>query len=117
MSCGVGHRLNSDPVLLWLWCRLVATALIQALAWEPPYATGEALKRKEKKKKNLLSGVLVMAQRKRIRLGTMRLWVQSLFLLIGLRIRCFCELWCRLQMWLGSEVAVAVVWAGGYRSN
>ena len=45
--------------------------------------------------------VLVMAQRKRIRLGTMRLWVQSLFLLIGLRIRCFCELWCRLQMVAG----------------
>ena len=25
-----------DPALLWLWCRLVATALIQPLAWEPP---------------------------------------------------------------------------------
>ena len=28
-----------------LWCRLVATALIWPLAWEPPYATGVALKR------------------------------------------------------------------------
>ena len=26
-----------DLALLWLWCRLVATALIGALAWEPPY--------------------------------------------------------------------------------
>ena len=26
MSCGVGHRLGLDMVLLWLWCRLVAAA-------------------------------------------------------------------------------------------
>ena len=25
----------------------------------------------------------------------------------GLRIRCYCELWCRLQTWLRSGVAVA----------
>ena len=36
-----------DVVLLWLWCRLVATALIQCLAWEPPEATGAALKRQK----------------------------------------------------------------------
>ena len=28
VSCGIGHRHSSDPVLLWLWCRQVATALI-----------------------------------------------------------------------------------------
>ena len=33
-----------DLALLWLWHRPVATALIQPLAWEPPYATGTALK-------------------------------------------------------------------------
>ena len=38
-----------------------------------------------------------MAQRKRIQLGTMRLWVQSLALISGLRIQCCHELWCRLQ--------------------
>ena len=27
-----------DPMLLWLWCRLAATAPIQSLAWELPYA-------------------------------------------------------------------------------
>ena len=37
-----------DPVLLWLWCRPVAIALIGPLAWEPPYASGVALKRKQK---------------------------------------------------------------------
>ena len=37
--------------MLWLWCRPVATALIQPLAWEPLYAVGAALKRKKTKKK------------------------------------------------------------------
>ena len=32
----------NDPALLWLWRRLVATAPIRPLAWEPPYATGVA---------------------------------------------------------------------------
>ena len=35
-----------DLVLLWLWYRLAAAALIHPLAWEPPYAAGAALKRK-----------------------------------------------------------------------
>ena len=51
MSCGVGHRHSSDLALLWLWCRPVAIAPIQLLAWEPPYATGAALKRQTKNKK------------------------------------------------------------------
>ena len=51
MSCGVGHRCGSDPLLLWLWCRPAASALIGPLAWEPPYAAGAALKRPKKKKK------------------------------------------------------------------
>ena len=28
VSCGVGCRHDSDPVLLWLWCRWATTALI-----------------------------------------------------------------------------------------
>ena len=51
MSCG--NRRGSDPALLWLWCRPAATALIRALAWEPPYAEGVALenaKRQNNKK-------------------------------------------------------------------
>ena len=51
MSCGVGHRGGWDLVLLWLWCRLVATAPIRPLAWESPYATGAALKEKDQKNK------------------------------------------------------------------
>ena len=54
MSCGVGRRRGLDPALLWLWCRLGATALIRPLAWEPPYAARvaqEMAKKKKKKKK------------------------------------------------------------------
>ena len=58
MSCGVGCRRGSDLALLWLWCRPAATAPNQPLAWEPPYASSEALKKKQ------LStlGVLVVVQ-------------------------------------------------------
>ena len=48
VSCGVGRRHGSDPALLGLWCRPVAVALIQPLAWEPPFITGAALKCKNK---------------------------------------------------------------------
>ena len=51
MSCGVGRRCGSDPVLLWLWCRLAAIALIRTQAWEHPYDTGTALKGKKQKSK------------------------------------------------------------------
>ena len=50
MNFGVGRRHSSDPAWLWLWRRPVATALIGSLAWEPPYASGVALKRPKKKK-------------------------------------------------------------------
>lgn len=52
MSCDVDRRRNSDLVLLWLWHRLAAMALIRPLAWELPDAMGVALKKtKDKKKK------------------------------------------------------------------
>ena len=43
MNRGVGHRHGLYPALVWLWCGLVATALIRPLAWELPYALGVAL--------------------------------------------------------------------------
>ena len=39
-------------MLLWLWHRLAATALIRPLAWELIYAGGVALEKAKKKKKN-----------------------------------------------------------------
>ena len=44
MGCGVGHRGGLDPAVV---------ALIGSLAWEPPYATGEALKRQKTNKQKL----------------------------------------------------------------
>ena len=59
MSCGVGHRHSSDPMLLWLWLWLwpAAVVLIGPLAWELTYDTGAALKKTAKKKKAILSRV------------------------------------------------------------
>ena len=51
MSHGVAHRHGSDLALLWLWCKLAATAPIRLLAWELPYATGVALNRQKKERK------------------------------------------------------------------
>ena len=57
-----------DLVLLWLWHRLAAGALIGPLAWEPPYAAGVALQRQKtrKKKKKDLLGVPIVARQKGI---------------------------------------------------
>ena len=54
VSCGVGHRCGSDPLRLWLWCRLAAVAPIRPLAWEPPYAAGEAqeMAKRQRQKQN-----------------------------------------------------------------
>ena len=51
VSYGVGCRRGSDPTLLWLWRRLVATAPIRPLAWEPPYAAGAAQEMAKRPKK------------------------------------------------------------------
>ena len=58
-----------------------------------------------------------MAQQKWIWLVTMKLQVWSLALLSGLRIWNYYELWYRLQTWLRSCVAVAVVWASSCSSD
>ena len=49
MSCGVSHRLGSDPTLLLLWHMPATTAPIRPLAWEPAYAVGVALEKTKKK--------------------------------------------------------------------
>ena len=53
MRCGVGWRHGLDAALLWLWCRPAAVAPIQPLAWELPYVTCMAVKRKKKKKSKI----------------------------------------------------------------
>ena len=63
MSRGAGHRCRSDPELLWLWCRLAATASPGPLAWEPPYAVDVALKRQKKKKEKKKRKCISRAQK------------------------------------------------------
>ena len=60
VSCGIGWRCGSDLVLLWLWHRPAASALIQPLAWELPYVSGATLKSKkdQKQNKNIYSNFL-----------------------------------------------------------
>ena len=62
MSCGVGHRHGLDSVLLWLWCRPMAPALIGPLAWEPSYAEGMALKRQKQKNEKTKSSLSLGGQ-------------------------------------------------------
>ena len=59
MSCGIGHRLGSDLMLLWLWGRPAAVAPIGLLQSEPPYAMGAALKSKKKENHVQSDGVFV----------------------------------------------------------
>ena len=118
MSCGVACRRGSDPALLWLWRRPVATAPIQPLAWEPPYAAGAAQemakRQKTKNKQTNKKGVPVVAQWLTNPTRNHEVAGWSLPLLSGLTIRrcrelwCCRDLWCRLQTRLGSRVAVAL---------
>ena len=57
-------------------------------------------------------GVPVVAQWKRVQLGTMRLPVPSMAWISELRIWCCHELWCSLQKRLRSAIAVAMAQAG-----
>ena len=49
----------------------------------------------------------------RTQLVSMRMWVQSLASLSGLRICCCYMLWYSSQMRFGSSIAVAVAWVSG----
>ena len=77
MSCGVGCRLGSDP-MLWLWHRPAAVAAVQPLAQELLYATGAAIKRKGKKKKRQEYRLRLLNLPK-IASYTAELWLQPLF--------------------------------------
>ena len=61
------HRCGSGPVLLWLWHRLVAAALILPLAWALPYATHASLK--SKKTKILVASLILLKSMSKILLS------------------------------------------------
>ena len=99
MSCGVGHRRGLDLTLLWFWCRLAATAPIQPLAWEPPYAAGAALKRQKtrekERKKELRLFVVFSAVSPQMHCVGHSLVVQQV------KDLALPQLWHRLQQWCG----------------
>ena len=64
MSCGVGQRCGSDP-RCYGW-RPSATALIQFLAWQLPYAMGTALKSQKKRKVSHAPGLEELIPLKRL---------------------------------------------------
>ena len=49
VSCGIGHRQDSNLMLLWLWCRPAPVAPVQPQAWELLCDLGVALKKEEKR--------------------------------------------------------------------
>ena len=54
--CGVGRSHSLDPVLLWLWCRPAAVALIRiliSLGISICHGCGPKKKRKQNKNKNM----------------------------------------------------------------
>ena len=78
-----------DLVLLWLWCKLAAVALIQPLAWELAYAVSGAPKSKKKKQKGFPWSSLCGSAETNLT-SIHEDGVQSLALLSGLRIRHCC---------------------------
>ena len=115
MSCGVGCRCGSDPMLLWLWCRPAAVALIRPPAWEPPCAAGADLKRQTDRRKetNLRTKDILYLRGDKNRLGwsshcsaSNGVAVEVLVLspaCSGLKDLVSPQLWCRLQLGLGFD--------------
>ena len=84
MSCGVGRRCGSDPVLLWLWRRPAAPAPMGPLAWEPSYATGAALEKSKNTKKR--------KKKERKKAANSLTWFQDHLKLVW----SYCNAWFRL---------------------
>ena len=101
-TCPWNCTIQTGP-FSWLWacprnCMVQASSLPRLLVFS-----------RLPENKKAREGVPIIAQLKRIWLASMRTQVWFLALLSGLRIRCCCELWCRLQMRLRSCMAVASV--------
>ena len=105
LSCGVGHRLSSDPMLLWLWYRPMAITPIQLLAWKLPYAVGVALKRQQNKwikiKKNYSSVGVSLPFCQMVALVSKHCSGLHIGLLSSIRGQCSIELSSLCGLWMG----------------
>ena len=63
-------------MVLWLWCRPAAAALIRSLAWEPPYTIGAAqeMAERQKKKKKKVNSVNPEGLEEGSNRGGVKLW-------------------------------------------
>ena len=68
MRCGIGCRQGSDPALLWLWRRPVATAPALEKAKKAKSQKKNKQTKKTTKNKNWHCGVPTVAQQKQIQL-------------------------------------------------
>ena len=78
VSYDVGGRPILDLTLLWPWCRSVAIAVIQLLAWEPPHAASVAPPPTKEGKRQIPESSLCMRTRKRPSEDTVRRWEEGL---------------------------------------
>ena len=103
-------KRNLYPILLKLFQKVEEEGTLPKTFYDAPITLIPKLEKDTTKKENYrpVSGVPVMSQWLMNLTRNHELWVRSLALLSGSRIRCCRELWCRLQTQLGSCVAVAV---------
>ena len=95
----------------------LSTSLKEALSYVFNLSVPFFLFSFRKMSKNKIMGVPVVARQKQILLVSMRMRVQSLAPLSGLRMQHWHRLWCKLQMQLRSSIAGAVVQASTCSSN
>ena len=79
MGYGVGSRGSSELVLLWLWCRPEAVALIWPLVCELPCATGAAKKTNKQK------------QQQTNKQNKQKKWILKILQILSLDQECFHE--------------------------
>ena len=103
MNYGVSHRHGSDLAFLWLWHRQVAVAPVGPLAWEPPYATGTALKRKKDKTKK---------KKKNQKQQTNKTHTQMNYIIIQC-VRCLIDFRLKLR-WIQGCIPFSRVWVGSF---
>ena len=79
-----------DLVMLWLWCRLAATAPTWTLAWELPYAVDVALK-KTKKKKERERERNVLRSMKKMGVPNVAQWIKNLTVASGVTVEAWVQ--------------------------